>query len=81
MAHIGWIGDITHAVCGVPHALERETKLASAVQTYPLEPGTKSAVAHMWVDGPQKPFHIGCPQGFIARDKISSGPHVGSLAT
>ena len=59
-------GDITPAAWGVPNALERRTKLATA---------------HNRVEWLQNPCCMGDPQHFKAGDKNSNGPQVGGLAT
>ena len=60
------IGYISLAVLGVPKASKR---------------GTKSALAHKWIDWLHHSCHLGGPQRFKAGDKISTGPQVGTLAT
>ena len=49
--------------------------------TNALERGTKSEVAHKWMDWLHHPCRMGGPQPFRAGDKTRSGPQVDGLAT
>ena len=64
---------------GVHHPNSRGQ--AEVWESFSPGPVRKSVVAHKWADYLHNPYCMGGPKRFTAQDKISSGPHVGRLAT
>ena len=62
----GQNGYVTPAVSGIPTAAER---------------GAKSEVAHLWAKWLHHPCRLGDAHRFRAGGEITSGPHVGKMAT